>query len=470
MLFNSFHFGLFFPIFAALFFLTPARQRWLVLLAGGYYLVCAAAPANAVLLAGLTLAHFGVSHVLARAGSEGLRRVGMGLAIVVGLAPLLLIKYGGGFGLFDAPLLGLSFYSLQLLGYTLDVYSGKQQAEPHIGRFAVFGAFFPLLAAGPIERGTRLLPQLHEAQSFEYARVSAGLRRMAWGLFKKTVIADRLAILVDNVYSDPSARPGPALAVGLIAYAYQIYCDFSGYTDIAIGAAQVLGFRIAPNFDRPYAAASVSEFWRRWHISLSSWFRDYCYIPLGGNRTGKVRWCAIILVVFCVSGMWHGAHWTFVAWGGLHAAYLMVQRLSQNARQRCSERMGLENHPRACRGASILLTFLCVTLAWNLFRAQSLEQAWAVYTGLMQGWFTGSSWLPWAGSPTWFGMPAWELGLVGGLVCLLEALQWVHVRHNVEDWLLARPFWERWCVYSCALWIIFVFGVLTQKEFIYVVF
>ena len=238
---------------------------------------------------------------------------------------------------------GISFYTFQTLSYTIDVYNGKTKAQKHLGVFAVFVSFFPQLVAGPIERSHRLLPQFFIKHEFNYDRVRHGLQQMIWGFFKKVVIADRLAIVVDGVYNNLDDYSGLALIVATIFFTFQIYCDFSGYSDIAIGSARVMGFELMDNFKRPYFSKSISEFWKRWHISLSTWFRDYLYIPLGGNKVVKWRWYYNLFITFLVSGFWHGANWTFIAWGALHGIYLITAIILKNPKQQILEFLNIKN-------------------------------------------------------------------------------------------------------------------------------
>lgn len=223
---------------------------------------------------------------------------------------------------------GISFYTFQTLSYTLDVYRGHREPESHLGRFALYVSFFPQRVAGPMERSTRLLPQLAGKFDFDYRRVSDGLKLICWGLFKKLIIADRAGMLVDQVYNNVYDQTGFALIVASYLFAFQIFCDFSGYSDIAIGCAQVMGYTFMKNFRQPYFAGSISEFWNRWHISLSTWFRDYLYIPLGGNRVSPWRWHVNIFLVFLLSGIWHGANWTFAVWGALHGGYYLASSVT----------------------------------------------------------------------------------------------------------------------------------------------
>ncbi|MGE0267465.1 MAG: MBOAT family protein [Candidatus Omnitrophota bacterium] len=240
---------------------------------------------------------------------------------------------------------GISFYTFQTLSYSIDVYRGKQKPEHHFGKFLLFVIYFPQLVAGPIERSTNLLPQFHQKFEFDYERIKSGLLLMGWGLFKKIVIADRAAVLVNQIYNNPHDFKGLPLILATYLFAFQIYCDFSGYSDIAIGSARVMGIRLMKNFDLPYFSQSIAEFWRRWHISLSTWFRDYMYIPLGGNRLGKIRWYCNLLIIFLVSGLWHGARWTFIIWGALHGLYLVFSLVLQPYRQRLTKMFSLNKHP-----------------------------------------------------------------------------------------------------------------------------
>jgi D-alanyl-lipoteichoic acid acyltransferase DltB (MBOAT superfamily) len=272
--------------------------------------------------------------------------------------------------------IGISFHTFQALSYTIDVYRGQIPVERSLLRLWVYVLFFPQLVAGPIERARRLLPQFDERHAPDPAAIAAGLKRILWGLVKKVVIADRLALMANGVFSSPQDFSGLSLLIGTYAFAFQIYADFSAYSDIAIGSARILGFRLMENFDRPYFAASPGEFWKRWHISLSTWFRDYVYIPLGGDRQGKGRWVAAILVTFLLSGLWHGANWTFVAWGVFHGLLIVLARTVGKA-------------VRLPRAAGIILTFHLVVLGWIYFRAASLADAHYVFGRLFAGPWTG---------------------------------------------------------------------------------
>ena len=282
--------------------------------------------------------------------------------------------------------MGLSFHTFQAMSYTIEVYRGRQKAERHFGIYALYVMFYPQLVAGPIERPQNLIHQFYEEHRFDYDRVVSGLQLIAWGLFKKVVVADRLAKVVNVVYAGPSQYGGPPLVIATVFFAFQIFCDFSGYSDIAIGSARVMGFTLMNNFNRPYHSQSIAEFWRRWHISLSTWFRDYVYIPLGGNRLSVPRWYANILVVFLVSGLWHGARWTYVIWGALHGIFLIVGAVTEKFRARITAAIGLGRHPFFHNPLRVLFTFALVNLGWIFFRASSVRDAWQILTRLFTGW------------------------------------------------------------------------------------
>lgn len=398
MNFNSLEFLVFFPVVLALYWLLPHRfRRWLLLVAS-YLFYLWWNPWTGFLLLGTTLVSWLAAQAIERSQSPRGRKLWLALALVCCLGCLGVFKYAGfltdtagsvarllgGEG-FDVTVdlvlpVGISFYTFQTLSYVLDVYRGEIKTEPDLGYYALFVSFFPQLVAGPIERPDHLLPQLKARHTFQASDLYWGLCLLCRGYFKKLVVADGLSALVDSVYAVPGEASGPAIALATVAFAVQIYCDFSGYSDIAQGAARMLGIRLMDNFRRPYGAKSVREFWRRWHISLTSWFTDYLYKPLGGSRKGLARQCVNILIVFLVSGLWHGADWTFVVWGGFlglcQVAGLLWQRAGGPALPD-NRLTGLLQQGR---------TFLLVTFAWLFFRAGSLEEAGLLLRGLTSGW------------------------------------------------------------------------------------
>ena len=271
--------------------------------------------------------------------------------------------------------IGLSFHTFQAMSYTIEVYRGHQKAERHFGIYSLYVMFYPQLVAGPIERPQNLLHQFREKYNFEYERVVEGLKLMLWGLFKKLVIADRLAIYVDTVYNNPMHHGGMTFIVATIFFAFQIYCDFSGYSDIAIGAAKVMGFKLMTNFNQPYFSKNISEFWKRWHISLSTWFKDYLYISLGGNKVSIPRWYFNLFLVFLISGLWHGANWTYIIWGSINGFYLIFTIISQGFRDKMNKLTGLKRIPVLYHSSQIFITFLLACFAWIFFRANNVNDA-----------------------------------------------------------------------------------------------
>ena len=281
--------------------------------------------------------------------------------------------------------IGLSFHTFQSLSYVIEVYRKNQKAEKNFLTYALYVMFFPQLVAGPIERPQNVLHQFYEKHDFDYNRVVSGLKLMAWGMFKKVVVADRLAVFVNAVYNNPTHYKGTVLLIATIFFAVEIYADFSGYSDIAIGSARVIGFRLMLNFNKPYYARSISEFWKRWHISLSSWFRDYLYIPLGGNRVSTLRCMFNTLVVFLISGLWHGTSWTFVAWGALHGLYSIFSITTSKIRQIFIRLFWLHKLSFIHRLLQMAITFCLVTFAWIFFRANSFADAFYIIQNIYVG-------------------------------------------------------------------------------------
>lgn len=380
MLFNSVSFFIFFPVVTVLYFLIAHRFRWAWLLAASCFFYMFFRPAYILILAFMITVDYFAAIQIEKSGSLKRKKIFLLLSIFVNVSVLGFFKYYGflneivsgifspGEGGMLLPVLsfvlpiGLSFHTFQSMSYTIEVFRGNYRAEKHFGILALYVMFYPQLVAGPIERPAHMLPQFFEIHSPDYNRISKGLRRMLWGLFKKMVIADRLAVHVDAVYNNVYAYHGMPLIIATFFFAIQIYCDFSGYCDIALGAASIMGFRLVENFQFPYFSFSFREFWTRWHISLSSWFRDYVYIPLGGNRFGTLRWILAILIVFDISGLWHGASLTFILWGFLHGLYLIVERL-------CFKETSSRNIIRP------LVIFSLVSFAWIFFRANNFQDA-----------------------------------------------------------------------------------------------
>jgi D-alanyl-lipoteichoic acid acyltransferase DltB (MBOAT superfamily) len=391
MLFNSFEFVFFFAAVIVVYYSLPYRYRVWFLLAASYYFYMRWNWEYIFLILAQTAINYEIARLIVRSENATIRRAWLAFALVLSLGMLGFFKYFNFFNdnarlLFESAGLsylvphldillpvGISFYTFQTLSYTIDVYRRQHRVERHLGRFALYVAFFPQLVAGPIERATHLLDQFKRKNNFDIQRFSDGMKLILWGMFKKVVIADRLAVYVNAVYGSPEIHSGSTLLLATYFFTFQIYCDFSGYSDIAIGSAKVLGYDLMQNFRLPYLSRSISEFWKRWHISLTTWFVTYLYIPLGGNRVSYGRWIFNILIVFLVSGLWHGANWTFIVWGALHASYYFVESLVR----RIKERFGIPRLLPVIPGLiiQIIVTFHLVVLAWVFFRANSVSDA-----------------------------------------------------------------------------------------------
>ena len=365
---------------------------------------------------------------------------------------------------------GISFYTFQALSYTIDVYFDKDyKIEKNLARYALFVTFFPQLVAGPIERSKNLLEQFYERHEFEYARVRDGLILMMWGLFQKIVIADRAAILVNQVYNDISSYSGFEVVIATVLFAIQIYCDFCGYSDIAIGAAKVMGFRLMTNFKQPYFSKSIKEFWRRWHISLSSWLRDYIYIPLGGGRCSKIKKYRNIMITFLLSGLWHGANWTYVVWGGLHGSFQVIGEVLFPVREKIKCILNIDSESFGHKIFQILFTFLLVDSAWIFFRASSLREAIMIYKPMFSEF---NFEIFWNGRLYNLGLTRMDMSLLFIAIFVLWAVSILRNRVSVLEELSKQHIIFRWGVYITLVYsIIFIlliqgFGFPSQ-EFIY---
>jgi alginate O-acetyltransferase complex protein AlgI len=484
MLFNSIHFLLFFVIVMTAYFVISYRFRWALLLIASYIFYMSLKPAYIVLIIILTLISYYACLQMGKTEIKSKKKRFLIFTVLANLGLLFIFKYYDFFNhsfkaIFDyyhlsygLPALhfvlpiGISFYTFKSLSYTIDVYRGDKSPEKHFGYFALYIAFFPQLLAGPIERATRFLPQLYEKFDFDYPRVTKGLKLMLWGLFQKMVIADNLATLVDSVYNDPTHHQGISLILATLFFAFQIYCDFSGYSDIAIGAAQVLGIKTMDNFNRPYFSKSIPEFWRRWHISLSTWFRDYLYIPLGGNRVSIPRWYFNLFIVMLICGFWHGANWTFIVWGGLHGFYLAFSRITHGIRYKVAQTIGLNKFPRLHSYLKVMVTFFLVSFAWIFFRANTISDAVYIISNLFSGWAMGLTFEAFEKMP--FGGPLkfeWVVSLFA--IGILLAVHLIERRENIIDWFSKKPIWLRWSVCYSIILSILLFGNFGSKQFIY---
>lgn len=387
MLFNSFAFAVFLPIVFILYWILPKKCQWLVILVSSYYFYMSWNVRYVFLILLTTVISYATAILLEKEENIKRRKLYLAAAFLSCLGVLFFFKY---FNFISASIagvmqqfsvnyspfmvdvllpVGISFYTFQTLAYVIDVYRGDVGAERHFGKYAAFISFFPQLVAGPIERTGNLLPQIKRENTFEYGQASYGLKLMVWGFFKKIVVADTLAVYVDTVYNNLHSYKGMILGIATVFFTIQIYCDFSGYSDIAVGCAKLFGIDLMSNFKSPYFSSSVKEFWSRWHISLSTWFRDYVYIPLGGNRVPRWRHRLNLMITFLVSGLWHGAAWTYVVWGGIHGLAQVVENVFGRTKGK-GEKSG--NKLRVVR---MLFVFIFVSFAWIFFRAQSLPDA-----------------------------------------------------------------------------------------------
>jgi alginate O-acetyltransferase complex protein AlgI len=479
MTFNSLAYLLLHSFCFVAYFLLPHRARWILLLGASYYFYMYWRPEYILIMVVSTAIDFAAAHLMQRwPGEAGQRKRRVTLAVSLGANLLILFTFKyfafaartveaslGWLSMeWKAPTLdlllpmGISFYTFQSMSYTIDVYRGHCTPERHFGRFALYVAFYPQLVAGPIERPSHLLPQLQQGRKFDQLGARQGARRILWGLFKKTVIADRLAAIVAPAYIDPVTHAGFPLWVATYAFALQIYVDFSAYSDIAIGSARMLGIDLMENFRRPYFAQSIGEFWQRWHISLSTWFRDYLYIPLGGNRVGRWRWGSNVMVVFLVSGLWHGASWAFVLWGFLHGAFLLIGAVSRGMRDQLARTAGVPHGVRVA--AARLVCFHLVCAAWVFFRAGSASKGLTILAHAGAGWNVPSLLQV---------LPSGTEAFI--LLSSLVVLGAVDVAEERGGSISARashwPLPVRWLAYASLALTIINFAVVEQTPFIY---
>lgn len=469
MLFNSIDFILFFPIVVFIFFIVPKKIRYIVLLVASYYFYMSWNPKYAMLIGISTVTTWACSLLICKADSRHGKKIYLIINCVLNLGILFLFKYAEfalinvnkilsliGVGVIEKRLdlllpVGISFYTFQALSYTFDVYRGTILPEKNILKYALYVSFFPQLVAGPIERSTKLLPQIQKIDEIEVwnlDRIRDGSVIMLWGFFQKLVIADRASILVDNVITHYYNYGFVEISIAVILFAFQIYCDFAGYSNIAIGAAKIMGIELMNNFRQPYLAQSIKDFWKRWHISLTSWFTDYLYIPLGGNRKGVFRKYINIFIVFAISGLWHGASWSFVAWGMMHAFYqifedLWKRKISYNVKKQKSFSGKLRN---------IIFTFIVTDFAWIFFVCEGFNDSIKLIARMFEVFQTTD---------------VNQLGLDAGnwfiLRCGLIILLIVDILHekniSIISFLSKQEIWFRWVIYFLLLWITLMFGI-----------
>jgi len=465
MLFNSLQFTIFLPLFVGLYYLVKPRFRWILLFIGSCYFYMAFVPRYIVILFFIILIDYFAAIAIERSLPRR-RKIYLIISLLSNIILLAFFKYfqfineniasifellGGTYTPIDLDILlpiGLSFHTFQSMGYTIEVYRGKQRAERHLGYFANYVLFFPQMVAGPIERYETLGSELRKTTILTYDNIVHGLRLILFGLFVKMTVADNIAPYVDTIYKDPTLHYSGEILVAIFLFSIQIYADFFGYSTIALGCARLLGINIMDNFKTPYLSTSLTEFWTRWHISLSTWFKDYLYIPLGGNRVALPNWCFNIMVVFIVSGLWHGASWTFVFWGGLHGIVLIVERfISQNIQWKPLKNSSLQNV------LLVLKTFVLTSFIWVFFRAENFHNVKVIFKALYNNWdLSIHTACPWPG--LFFG-----LMLVGFDILLYN---------NRIDTILSgwKPY-TRWVVYCTLLFCVLAFSSRQEYQFIY---
>ena len=497
MQFNSLHFMIFFPVVLAVYFIVPKKLRYIWLLGASYYFYMSWNAEYALLIAFSTVLTFLCGILIDQFGkNEGklwkrLQKITLYSGIIINLAILFLYKYsefaldnlnsvltalgadavGENFSILLP--VGISFYTFQALGYVIDVYRKDVDAEYNLFRYALFVSFFPQLVAGPIERSGNLMKQLkeiHTIKLWNYERVVKGASVLMWGFFLKVIVADRAATIANNVFENYYALCTFELIMGVVFFAIQIYCDFASYSTIAQGAAQIMGIKLMDNFDTPYFALSIKEFWRRWHISLSTWFRDYLYIPLGGNRKGKTRKHLNTMIVFLVSGLWHGANWTYVAWGGLHGIYQIIGDITKPLKEKIYTKFDFRTQATSFRLCQMISTFALTCIAWIFFRADSIGAAFDYITRM----FTHIN--PWAlttGVIYNIGLERQEMNILLISIGVLFFVDYMKRRKNIrfENLTDNQSFWVRGAVIFILLFVVIVFGAygysFDAQEFIY---
>ncbi len=470
MLFNSLQYAVFLPIVFILYWCIPDKYRRILLLIASYYFYMSWNTKYVVLIVTTTLISYLCAILIERTERPSVRRLSVFAALTVSLGILYVFKYYN-FTLdlishfvpmndFRLNLLlpvGISFYTFQTLSYVIDVYMGKVQAEKSIIDYATFVSFFPQLVAGPIERASKLLPQIKSTKRFDYEAAKYGMRLILWGLYKKMVIADNLAVFVDQVYGDVQIYSGCSLLIVAVFFAFQIYCDFSGYSDIARGSAKLLNIDLMENFKSPYFSASIKEFWSRWHISLSTWFRDYVYIPMGGNRVSKIHNIINHIITFLVSGLWHGANMTFVVWGGIHGAGQIYEKA-----------FGIDSHKKRDIYWVIRVTYVFVfaTLAWVLFRAENIRDAIYVFENMFDGITSVKSYLK-------NGIDSLNIGgshLIRIIIVYflpLIAYDYFSLQTDVCEWIGRQKIFCRYVYIALIITLILIYGYVGKSTFVY---
>lgn len=480
MLFNSYQYLLFFPIVVMLYYALPYRWRWGLLLAASYYFYMCWKVEYIFLIIASTLVDYYAGIMMGKTTKKSKRKKYLVFSIVVNLGILFSFKYlnffstnvnqvFNHFNIFqDIPIfnvllpVGISFYTFQTLSYAIDVYRGRSKPEYHLGKFALYVSFFPQLVAGPIERSYRLLPQFHERKYLDYNRVVSGMKLMLWGFIKKIVIADRLGIYAGKVYSNPAAYEGIQIHVAIIFLLIQVYADFSGYTDIARGSARIMGFSLMENFRRPFIAKTVSEFWNRWHISLTTWFRDYLFYSFPIRKNRKVirwKWHIYLIITFVLIGLWHGASWTFFIFGLLHGIFITFASITKKYRNIFNTFIRLNRLPTLLKNLNILVTFALVCFSVIFFGIRSIKDAGIMITNSWHLSDTGKVFISLVKNHNVV------LGVL--LIVILFVIEYLHAKYDLLRSFNKQNIIFRWTVYLIAVMVVLILGVYSQEAFIY---
>ena len=481
MLFNSIEFAIFLPVVFVLYWLVTNKNlkfQNLLLLSASYFFYAWWDWRFLSLIVFSSIIDYIVGLKLSSNTNESKRKILLLTSIFVNIGFLGFFKYfnffsesfAQAFTLLGQPFeasrlniilpVGISFYTFQTLSYSIDVYRRKMKPTKDIIAFFSFVSFFPQLVAGPIERATNLLPQFYKKRNFDYLKAVDGLKQILWGLFKKVVIADNCAIIVNDIFANYASYSGSTLILGAIFFAFQIYGDFSGYSDIAIGTARLFGFNLMQNFSFPYFSRDIAEFWRRWHISLSTWFRDYLYIPLGGSRGSTNKKIRNIFIIFIVSGFWHGANWTFIIWGALHALYFLPLLLLNRNRTNLNVAGEGKVLPSIREVVNISLTFSLTVFAWIFFRAENVTHALSFIKHLFINLYIEI--------PNISGIGKWHIFTTCILILIFTTIEWMgrEGQYAIEKYSRKWSRWKKWGLYYLILLAILIFGK-NQQEFIY---
>ncbi|SEB00832.1 D-alanyl-lipoteichoic acid acyltransferase DltB, MBOAT superfamily [Pseudobutyrivibrio sp. ACV-2] len=473
MLFNSVTFALFLTILFVIYWSIPNKYRWTVLLVASYYFYMSWNVKYILILMFTSVVSYTAARLIYISKTSKVKNFILVIAVLMTLSVLVVFKYlnfisnsvvevFNAFSIRIHPTTltlvlpaGISFYTFQTIGYMADVYNGKIEPEKNIGIYALFVSFFPQIMSGPIGRADSLLPQIKKEKIFDYEKATYGMKLMAWGFFKKLCIADVLATYVDTVYGDVYAHKGIDFLLVILFYSIQIYCDFSGYTDIAIGVAKLFGYDLMINFKCPYYSKSIKEFWGRWHISLSTWFRDYLYIPLGGNRCSKVKNYRNLLITFLVSGLWHGANWTFVVWGAIHGVLQVLEKIFY-------QQIAAFKAKRFGRVLSVVIVFILCSIAWVFFRADNFGQAFYILSHAFAG----------IGIPTTFVINGIGLGgskyiTISISILLLLIYDYYDIHGGTIEKISTKPPVIRHGVYALLLLLIMLFKASGEAQFVY---